>query len=136
MNKLTVIGNIGNDATITEIGDRKVINFTVCDNKKTKNKDGVTVETPMWVNCSYWKTSSQSLEIAKYLTKGTKVYVEGEMEVTLYTSKKNGVTNFNVNLLTRDIQLLSVKDGEAKSEIQESRGPANASAVEADDLPF
>lgn len=88
MIKLQVIGNVGQNARVNDVNGNKSINFSVAYNRKYADKDGVEVEQTTWVNCTFWKRAGQSVEIAKYLTAGTKVYIEGTPEIDLYTDKQ------------------------------------------------
>ena len=69
MIKLQVIGNLGSDATITDTGQGGVVNFSVAHSEKVNHVDRTT-----WVKCAYWGGMEK---LAPFLTKGTKVYVEG-----------------------------------------------------------
>jgi len=112
MIKLQMIGNIGQDARVNEVNGRRSINFSVAHNRKYKNAEGVDVETTTWLNCSYWKNADQSTAIAKYLTAGTKIFVEGIPEVKLYKNRA-GQMAASMNILVTQVELLAVrKEGE------------------------
>ena len=108
MIKIQIIGNIGQNARVTDVNGRRSINFSVAHNKKYKDSEGVEVETTLWVNCSYWKNADQSTEIAKYLVPGTKVFVEGIPDVKLYKNK-DGLPSVSMNCMVTQIELLSAK---------------------------
>ncbi|MCX6265890.1 MAG: single-stranded DNA-binding protein [Bacteroidetes bacterium] len=145
MIKMQIIGNIGQNARVTDVNGRRSINFSVAHNKKYKDSEGVEVETTLWVNCSYWKNADQSTEIAKYLIPGTKVFVEGIPDVKLYKNK-DGQQSVSMNCMVTQIELLSAKK-ESDTERTEEREPViremirpNQSSAPAgpdgDDLPF
>lgn len=78
MNKGIFIGNLGRDADVKTIdGGMTVISFNLAIDESYKNKAGEKISKTQWVNCSFWKNAGQSTEIAKYLTKGSKVCVVG-----------------------------------------------------------
>lgn len=89
MLKLTIIGNLGRDAEIKEIGERMVITFPVAHNDQYTNKDGVKVERTIWVRCDYWREKGNTA-VAAYLKKGTQVYVEGAPSVSTYQTREGG----------------------------------------------
>jgi single-strand DNA-binding protein len=139
MLKLQVIGNIGNDATIQNVNGRQAINFSVAHNEAYKNKDQIEVKETVWVNCTIWKDSGHSTEIAKYLKKGTLVYMEGKSKVELY--EKEGKANTSFSLTVRDLKLLSSVNKENKEEPKpQTTQPASAQVLDGDDdnngLPF
>lgn len=136
MIKLQVIGNVGQDARVNEVNGRRSINFSVAHNHKFKDANGTEVEQTVWVNCSYWKSESQSTEIAKYLTRGTQIYLEGIPEVKTYKNKE-GQTVASLNLSVRDLQLLGARkaEGDQATQPEGSENSAPGSGP-ADDLPF
>lgn len=131
MKKTQVIGNVVRDAQVKEINGRKVINFVVAVNSSYKDTNGQKVELADFFNCGQWKDANQSTEVAKYLLKGTKVFVEGEPSAVLYKTKENqhAVDNrINVHML----QLLSASKKDDNNAIKE---PAISEPIN-DDLPY
>ncbi len=126
MISLVIIGNLGKDAEVKEVNGKKVINFSVCHTQK--NKDGSSKST--WVECGKW---GETTAIAPYLTKGTKVYVEGVPDLNLY-KKNDGEPGGSIRLLVNKIELLG------KSEVASQAGPVGGTPAselpEVSDLPF
>jgi single-strand DNA-binding protein len=132
MNKIQVIGNITRDAVIKETNGRKVINFSVAVNENYKDKDGNKVEKAVYYNCAIWKESSQSTEIAKYLSKGVKVFAEGKPSAEIYKTKENQ-SAIDFKIVVNNIELLSSVKKEENGTVTEqpvSVGNGN------DDSPF
>ena len=94
MLKMTLIGNIGQDAKIRETNGRTSINFSVAENQKYTNSEGVKVEKTTWVNCTIWRDPGQSVKVAEFLLAGTKVYAEGRPAVHFYENKEKQQQNF------------------------------------------
>jgi single-strand DNA-binding protein len=92
MYKIIFTGNVGKDAEVREIKGYKVINFTVAIK--------VSKELTQWTECAIWRKLDQSVGIADYLKKGTKVLIEGEPSVEIYNEKAYLKTKVgNVELL-------------------------------------
>lgn len=104
--KLEIIGNLGADATLRDINSSKAISFSVAHGEKYKNQEGVEVEKTTWVNCTIWKYQGQSIEIAKYLKKGTMVAVEGTPSVRGYQTQQ-GQNAASLECRVTDLKLLS-----------------------------
>lgn len=70
-------GTIGGDAEVRHLqsGDA-AINFSVAHSEKYKDKNGVQQATTTWVSCTVWR-KSDTIGIAQYLKKGTRVTVSG-----------------------------------------------------------
>jgi len=86
MIRLSVIGRLGQDATVNNVNGKNVINFSVAYTEKFKNQQGEDVDKTTWVSCAYW---TEKLNVANYLKKGTMVYTEGKPEAKTYMSKTN-----------------------------------------------
>ena len=86
VNKVILIGRLGKDAetkfTTTGISISK---FTLATNRNTKDQQsGEWKELTDWHNISVWKTDN----VASYLVKGTRIYVEGRLETRSYEDKE------------------------------------------------
>jgi single-strand DNA-binding protein len=131
MIKLQVIGNIGKSAELhTFDGGNTVANFSVAHTEKFTTAQGERKEKTTWVDVSVWGKLANSL--APYLTKGTKVFVEGTPEARGYnTSDGKAGASLKVNALT--IELLSPKQ---EGEVATPAASSNGFAGQNDDLPF
>lgn len=139
MLKIQAIGHIGKDCVVKEINGKNVINFSVAHSEKYKDAQGVQHERTTWVECAYW---TESLNIAKYLTKGKVVYAEGIPSADAYADK-NGKPASTLRMRCINIQLLGGGENTNQQPNNISSAPSqsdNASASiasdEADDLPF
>jgi single-strand DNA-binding protein len=86
MRRITIIGNLTADAEVKDVSNKKVINFSIGTNEKFKDQQGNVTEKPYYYNCSIWRDSN--VNVAKYLTKGTKVFIEGSFDTDLYQDKE------------------------------------------------
>jgi single-strand DNA-binding protein len=132
MKKTTIIGNITKDAEIRAFeGGRSVINFDVAVNERYKDRNGQKQERTTYVRCAMWR---ENTSIAQYLTKGTKIYVEGSPDADAYINKEGkAVGNLKINV--REIEFLGsakkAEPGTPSSQPEENFTPAAG-----DDLPF
>lgn len=147
MKQLTIIGHIGNDAEIKQVNGWNVINFNVAHSESHKNAEGVKVEKTSWIQCAMWKKEGSSLEIAKYLKKGTQIYAQGEADVSAYI--KDGKAIANLRLKIDNLTLLGGNKQQNNNNAAPSAAPVaqqnNTNHTEAtaatseeasDDLPF
>jgi single-strand DNA-binding protein len=83
MNKVILIGNLGRDPelTYTQTGTAKC-KFSIATSKVRKDKAGEKTETTFWHAIVVW--GNQAEACGKYLAKGRKVAVEGEIETREY----------------------------------------------------
>lgn len=125
MIRLTVIGNVGKDATIKEVNGKQVINFQIAHSRKYKDKTGAMKEVITWIDCHYWH---QSPKIAPALKKGTKIYCEGLPETQGYQAK-DGTIKGAQHLRVSNLSFIA--NTQASNDISQS----DAQDME-DDLPF
>ena len=105
MLKTTLIGSLGQSATVNNVNGKTVINFSVAHSEKWRDSQGNDKERTTWVSCSYWV---QSANISQYLKKGTQVYVEGIPDVKIVTLRDSQQVA-SLQLRVNTIQLLGGK---------------------------
>ena len=106
MLKLILTGALGQDAEIKEIGNSKLVVFSVAVSMDYKDSSGNKVEKTEWVKAQLWKSKAQSTKIAEFLKKGKKVLIEGEPVSEAYKSKNEEIkSNLVVNV--KEIEFLS-----------------------------
>ena len=97
MQKLFLIGTIGADAEVKDLGTNQVINFSIAVNEKHNNEEKTT-----WFDVAKFGNNTT---ISKYLEKGKKVSVVGKPNNRAYINGigdaicVNGVLAFEIELL-------------------------------------
>lgn len=106
MNRAELIGNVGS-ITINEVNSVKVANISLATNERGfKTKDGKEVpERTEWHNIVLWRGLAEIAE--KYITKGTKLFVEGKLQTRDY--EKDGIKFRATSILATNIELLGSK---------------------------
>lgn len=107
MLKLTLIGNLGGDATVREVSGQSVITFNVAHTESYTDRSGTKVERTTWVRCDYWRPSDR-VSVAQYLKKGTQVYVEGVPSTRAWESQ-TGEWRASMECRVMDLKLLGTK---------------------------
>lgn len=138
LNKVQVIGNLGKDPVIRHLESGTVVaKFSVAATEKFKNRKGELQETTEWFNCEAWGRQGEIIE--KYLTKGSRVYVEGKQKTEKY--EKDGVERRITKLVVFKLVMLSKKQestGPVSNEhdVDTSQIPETDPDIIDDDLPF
>lgn len=142
MQRLTIIGHIGQDATVKDLGQNQVINFSVAVSESYINKaTNEKVTNTTWYDASKWGNNTS---IAQYLKKGTQVFVEGKPTARAW-QKEDGslVSVLGVNVL--EIRLLGGKSENNSTPQSQPNSQPQPEALapstdykeeEHDDLPF
>jgi single-strand DNA-binding protein len=102
MQKIQIIGNVGQDARCQIVNNRSLIYFSVAVNDKFKVQ-GETKEQTTWYDCSLWRDSDN---VSKYLTKGTRVWINGKPALKEYINA-SGEKKASLQIIIHDFELLS-----------------------------
>ena len=134
MNKITLIGNLTADPVLraTQNGT-SVCQFTLAVNRRFPGQDGQKITD--FFRVVTWKTQAENC--AKYLAKGRKAAVIGELQARTYEAK-DGTTRLSLDVSAGEVEFLSPKE-EEKPEPKRELPPVDPTTfpdVSSDDLPF
>jgi len=99
INKVTIIGNLGNDPEVKYNAQGGAIaNISVATSESWKDKNtGQTQEKTEWHRIVFF---GKLAEIAgQYLRKGSQVYVEGKLKTDKYQDKTTGQDRYSTNIV-------------------------------------
>lgn len=118
LNKAILIGNVGKDPEIRSMqsGDR-VASFSLATSERWKNKDGEKQEKTEWHRVSCFNQGLVKV-IENYVKKGSKIYLEGQIETRKWTDK-DGVEKYSTEIILRpfksELVLLDSKNSEPEN---------------------
>lgn len=105
-NSVRLIGHLGQDPELKEVGKSKLVRLSLATNESYKNDKGEKVEETQWHNLIAW---GKQAEIAdKYLRKGSEIAVEGKLTNRSYEDK-DGVKRYVTEIVIRDFSFLGKK---------------------------
>ncbi len=145
VNKAILIGNLGADPELKHTGSgTAVCTLSVATTDKRKDQNGDWIEQTEWHKVNVWAKVAENC--AKYLKKGSKVYVEGKLGTRKWENK-DGVTMYSTEITAFVVDFLDSKGGgDPKPEAQQAQkweaqpqGQAPAPAqvgAGLDDIPF
>ncbi len=138
MNKILVIGNVGNDPEMryTPSGTA-VTTFSLATNRVYTTSDGERREETEWFRVSAWGRLAEQCN--NYVTKGRKVYAEGRLRSDTWTGN-DGQTRVSLEISANSVIFLD-RAGDVAGEA--TQGPPGAGAPpgpgpseDVDDLPW
>ena len=141
LNKVILIGNLGADPEIREMGDgTKMAKFPIATTEKYKNKQGELVSNTDWHNIVLWRRTAEVAE--QYLKKGDSVCIEGKIKTRSWEDE-SGVKKWATDIQGDNMTMLGSKR-EDKSDMghQTPTGMSNNTTEEntessvKNDLPF
>jgi len=105
VNRITLIGNVGQDPEVRVVGENKVANFNLATSESYKNKNGEKVTDTQRHRIVCWRFLAELAE--KYITKGKRIFVEGKVVYRSY--EKDGATVYITEIVASSITLLGSK---------------------------
>ncbi len=104
MNKVILIGNVGGELKLKNVGDTPVLQFSMATNESYKDKNGDKQDKTEWHTIVVWGNRAEGLN--RILKSGHKVAIEGSIHTRTWESDKGKqyfteVKAFNVELLER-----------------------------------
>jgi len=141
MNKLIIIGNLTRDPeTRTVSSGSTVCSFTVAVNRRRSSQNSNQPDADFF-RISAWNKLGEVCQ--RYLAKGRKVCVVGNVSVSSYEAK-DGSTRFSLDVFAEDVEFLSPRSevsgdggGYTPPDAGDSKGSDEGfKEVDDDDLPF
>ncbi len=133
LNKVTVIGNVGNDPEMrfTPNG-RPVTSFSVATNWMYTTPDGERKQETEWFNIVAWNKLAEQCN--QFLGKGRLVYAEGRIHTRNWEGQ-DGQQHSRIEVIANRVIFLDRRQSGTLSEDKpEDTSPAEF--VEPDDIPF
>ena len=111
LNKVMLIGNVGNDPEIRYLdsnpqspqGNAKVASFRLATTERYRDRNGETRENTEWHNIVAWRSNADLVE--KFVHKGSQIYIEGKLRTRQWTDQ-TGNKRFTTEIQADNIQLL------------------------------
>jgi len=134
--KTILIGRVGQDPEIKEVGDSKVVNLSLATSERWTDKSGERQESTEWHRLQIWGRQAEVVD--QYVKKGDLLMVEGKNKTREYEDKE-GNTRWITEVRVEVVKLMPKAGGErSDSPRRESRKaePEHEEGQWKDDLPF
>src|SRR4029079_17124790 len=106
--RVVLVGNLGRDPEMRYSQNGKPItNFTIAVNRRRRGTDGNWVDETDWYRISVFRNAAETA--AEYLKKGTKVLVEGQLQIRTYTGQ-DGIERTSVEVNADNFLILTPRD--------------------------
>ena len=114
VNKVILLGRLGGDPKVTTLKTGQVVaKFSLATSKSYKDKQGKKVDTTQWHNIVMWQPLAQVAE--KYLSKGSLVYLEGELTSRSYDDAQ-GNKRWFTEIVAHELTMLGGNNKNQESE--------------------
>lgn len=133
INRVTITGNVTHDAVLRN-GNSPILTFGVAVNDRRKNQQtGQWEEVPNFIDVVMF--GSRASAIAQYLTRGTKVAIEGKLRYSSW--EKDGQKRSKLEVVVDEIEFMSSRQRQQQPQY-EQRDPCVPTLEEfySNDIPF
>ncbi|MDC0348966.1 single-stranded DNA-binding protein [Alphaproteobacteria bacterium] len=148
INKVILVGNLGKDPEIRHMSDgTKIANFSVATSETWKDRTtGERKERTEWHRVVIFNERLSEI-VEKYVKKGSKLYLEGQLQTRKWTDN-NGQDRYSTEIVlskfkgeltlldSRGSSQASIPASATASSIEKTQSPENALADLDDDIPF
>ncbi len=107
MQKTTLIGNLGNDPELRDANGTPVCSFSVATTERWKDQQGNKQEKTEWHRIVVWGNLANIC--TQYLSKGSKVYIEGKNKTRKWTDQNN-VERYITEIHAKEMEMLGGAD--------------------------
>ena len=131
LNKVTLIGNLGNDPEVrSTTGGNRVATFSLATSRSWNDAAGAKQEKTEWHRCVVWNSKGSQLAdiVEKYVKKGDKLYVEGRIEYRQWQDK-DGQTRYSTEINVRELIMLGGGRGAGGGDFDSNSGARRSAAA-------
>lgn len=129
INNVNISGNLTRDAELrTTSGGMAILSLSVAVNDRKKNPNGEWEDYPNFIDCTVFGRRAEAIQ--NYLTKGTKVCIQGKLKQERWEDK-DGNNRSKVSVIVQEIEFNAQKTS-SNAETDET----STSAYAGEDIPF
>jgi single-strand DNA-binding protein len=141
INKVILVGNVGKDPEVRySASGTPVANFSLATNEKFKDRHGEWQERTEWHSVVVWKRLAEV--VGEYVAKGSKVYVEGKIQISSWEDRQSGERKYRTEIIARDLLLLSPRgnggghQGPTHNQNEDQTPHPGSGEIVDEDIPF
>ena len=132
LNKVMLIGNLGNDPDI--VNDGKIAKLSIATSESWKDKSSGEKKTKTeWHRVVIFNEGLVRIT-EQYLKKGSKVFIEGKLQTQKYTDK-DGVEKYTTEIVLQNFNGSLTMLGENNGGQSSTPSPVDNKIID-DDIPF
>jgi single-strand DNA-binding protein len=133
LNKVMIIGNLGRDPEMryTPSGN-SVTNLNIATSRQWKDAEGQSQEETEWFRVTAWGKVGELAN--QYLSKGSKVYVEGRLRTRSWDDQNTGEKRYSTEVVAERVLFLDPRGGGSGG--QSFSGDVPDHDQDLDEIPF
>lgn len=132
MNRVVLVGRLTRDPELrTTPSGVSQTRFTLAVNRRTANQDGT--RTADFISCIAWRGTAEA--IAKYLTKGRELAVEGRIQTGSYDAQ-DGTKRYTTDVVVDNFTFIGSGNNNANTSNQISSSSNDIATTDISEDPF
>ena len=139
VNKVLLLGQVGRDPEVKEIGGAKYATFSLATSESYKDKNGERQTNTEWHTIVCWRNTAEIVE--KYVTKGMQLFIEGKLRTRSWDDSE-GKKRYVTEIMADNVQFVGKRESSEQKQsqptYQNNYGSTPMPMDDADDsdLPF
>jgi single-strand DNA-binding protein len=129
INKVILLGNLGSDPELRNVGSSSVCDLSLATTSKWTAKDGSHKADTQWHRVVVWGKQAESCK--EYLSKGRQIYVEGHLQ-TRQWEDRDGNKRYTTEVVAETVKFL----GGGRDRAPTADPPGEQASLGNDDIPF
>ena len=113
LNKVMLIGRLGQDPEVKDAGNTPVANFSIATNENWTDKNGEKQERTEWHNIVAWDKLADLA--GNYLRRGSNIYCEGKLQTRSWESQE-GEKKYRTEVVINQLQFLDKREERSEPE--------------------
>ena len=102
INEVRFTGHLTDAPALKHVGDTKVVNFSLGQTRRYKDKNDVEKEDVTFIDCEIWGARAEAL--AKHAAKGTGLYIAARTKQDQWEDKESGKKRSKVVFVVEEWQ--------------------------------
>lgn len=109
-NKVLLMGNLTRDIEVRHLpSGQAVANIGLAVNRRYKTNEGEQREEVTYIDCEAWGKTAEIM--AKYLSKGRPVFIEGRLKLDTWQDKSDGSNRSKMKVVVESFNFIDSKGG-------------------------
>lgn len=135
VNKVLLLGQVGRDPEVKEIGGAKYATFSLATSESYKDKNGERQTNTEWHTIVCWRNTAEVVE--KYVKKGSQLFIEGKLRTRSWDDSE-GKKRYVTEIVADNVQFTGKREDSQQTQRPHNTTPLVDGVVEPqdDDLPF
>lgn len=115
VNKVFLLGQVGRDPEVKEIGGAKYATFSLATSESYKDKNGERQTNTEWHTIVCWRNTAEVVE--RYVTKGMQLFVEGQLRTRSWEDSE-GKKRYVTEIVAKEVQFVGKKESSEQKQSQ------------------